>query len=60
MKVFSYSLHSTTIKIIYPLVVLMEMPFGNEIDTKKVHDLEGFSASRMTYDNFFIYSAEKD
>ena len=36
----------------------MEMPFGNEVDTKKVHDLEG-SASRTTYDNLFIFSTEK-
>ena len=36
------------------------MPFGNELDTKKVHDLEGFSASRTTYDIFFIYSTEND
>ena len=44
----SYSSHSTTIKTIYPLVVLREMPFSNEIDTKKLHDLEGFSTSHTT------------
>ena len=38
----------------------MEIPFGNEINTKKVHDLEGFSASHTTYENFFTYSTEKD
>ena len=36
------------------------MPSDSEIDTKKVHDLEGFSASHTTYDNFFIYSTEKN
>ena len=37
----------------------MEIPFGIEIDTKKVHDLESFSAPRTAYDNFFIYSTGK-
>ena len=58
----SYSSHSIiTIKAIYPLVILMEMPFGNKIDTKNGNDLEGFSVSLgTTSDNFFIYSTEKD
>ena len=56
----SYSSQNATIKAIYPLVVLREMPLGNEIDTKKVHELEGFFASRTTYDTFFIYFTKKD
>ena len=58
----SHDYYLITIKAIYPLVVLREMPFGNEIDAKKVYDLEGFSVSRTTYDTFFtyMYSTEKD
>ena len=59
-RLVSYSSHRTTIKAIYVLVIFREMPCGNEIDTKLVHDLEGFSGSCTTYDNNLIYSTEKD
>ena len=52
LRFVSYSLQTTTIKAIYPRVILREMPFGNETDTGKVQDLEGFSASRTAYDRF--------
>ena len=35
------------------------MPFRNEIDRKKVHDVEDFSASGTTYDNFFSQKKNK-
>ena len=49
----SYSSHSTTIKAIYPLVVLREMPFSNEIDTKNVYRLGGFLC--VPYDIWFFF-----
>ena len=51
--------YSTTIKAKYPLVVLREMSFSNEIDTKMVHDLEGFSAFRTAYDIFASFPQKR-
>ena len=59
----SSSCHSTTIKAIYPLVFLMEMPFSNEIDTNRCMKLEGLCVPydiHVHVQHFFIYSTEKD
>ena len=47
------SQNTTMLYAIYPLVVLREMSFGNEIDTKMVHEAEGLSALTIRHMTIF-------